>query len=855
MKAKGKRVAGKIYAHIELVSELEPQLRELIEEARSSLQPQILDRCNVIRIDPEHREIGFLSYPSFFDEAFPALKESWKVRTDTGHVVYRTYSGSLNPPILHRKEEMLPAKHPERALFSALTTAAERAGLFEDAARIGLKQQWEALLKRTGLAIVGHELCPLANDLRDDGPTENSSDNTIARHLTALSRSYLSVPIQSLIRHGLLKPGVSLFDYGCGKGDDVRNLLEIGYLAAGWDPHYCPSNPQKRADVVNIGFVINVIEDFEERLDALKRAFFLADRVLAIGALTGSPPATGMRRHGDGVITSRNTFQKYYSPGELTQFVSAVLDVDALPAAPGVVYAFKDRALETNYLIGRYATKGRVARAQLPVIVRSNATRSIEKGARTRPPRRELPVEVKASLNKLWQVYLELGRRPDITEIPDLVLLLGGFRSLGRLFRYVESINEPEMLRRSGATRRDDLLVALALQLFARRKRFGDLDERLQLDIKHFFGSYDSAQREALALLQAIGDVPRLLVERDIAAAAGLGQIDQEGHLLLHSGLIGRLPALLRVYAGAATATYGDLASTDLVKLHVSTGKVTLMSYDDFVESPLPRMRERVKVDLKEQNLNVFEYGEQFEKPHLYRKSSYIDEEFPRYQEQVEFDEHFERLGLLEGSIYGPKPADLATLLVSKRWAIDGYRLIRSQRIPELDEKCGQYLTYRNLIECGETWESTRIDNRPKLPDSYTSLYELAVNVLDPVIEYFGMIKITYGFCSPDLARNIHGRIDPKLDQHASCELNLRGRLVCQRKGAAVDLLVEDEDMRGVAHWIATNTRFDRLYVYGRDRPIHVSYGPDFSGSIVEMRASREGRLIPRILSAEQLGG
>jgi hypothetical protein len=45
-----------------------------------------------------------------------------------------------------------------------------------------------------------------------------------------------------------------------------------------------------------------------------------------------------------------------------------------------------------------------------------------------------------------------------------------------------------------------------------------------------------------------------------------------------------------------------------------------------------------------------------------------------------------------------------------------------------------------------------------------------------------------------------------------------------------VDFIVEDEDMLEVARcgvrpalrWV-----FDRLYFYGADRPIHVSYGPE----------------------------
>lgn len=844
---RGKVVAGQEYAHLDLLPYLDDFSKQLFEDARQHLPSAAVARANVVRIDRDNREVGFLSYPGFFEEAFPALQESWKVRTTTGHVVYRTYADSLNPPILHRKEQMLPIEHPACARFSALTAAAEQAGLFDDTARIGLKQQWQALLHRSGLTVTEHELVPLANVLDSDLSPGESAAGPISRHLTALSRSYLSVPIQSLIRHRLLKTGVSLFDYGCGKGDDVRNLQSLGYAAAGWDPHYCPDNPLLSADIVNLGFVINVIENLDERCEAIQRAFALASQVLVVGALIGNPPSSGMRRHGDGVITSRNTFQKYYSPGELLQFVSAVLGLDALPAAPGVVYAFKDRVLETNYLLGRYATSGRVARALLPAIARQTEPR-----VRARRAKRDLPAEVAVALAQLWQVYLELGRRPELAEVPDVDVLLGHFRTPGRLFRYAEATNDADALARTATSRRNDLLVGLALQLFARRKRFRDLDDRLRIDIKSFFGNYDNAQREALALLQGISNAPRLLGERDAAAAAGLGYIDHEGHLQLHSSLIGRLPPILRVYVGAATAAYGDLASTDLVKLHVGTGKVTLMAFDDFIETPLPRMRERVKIDLREQDLKVYEYGDQFAKPYLYRKSRYINEEFPNYPEQQAFDEQLDALGVLGESAYGPSPEELERALEAKRWAIDKFRLVRSQRIPDLDEKCGRYLTYRQLIECGETWEATRIDNRPKSPDSYTALYDLAVKVLDPVIEYFGMIEVTYGFCSPELARKIRKRIAPTLDQHAAHERNRRGDHVCSRLGAAVDLVVADEDMLEVANWVASNTTADRVYFYDNDRPIHVSASASPARVLIKMEHLPSGNLVPRRLRVDR---
>jgi hypothetical protein len=58
--------------------------------------------------------------------------------------------------------------------------------------------------------------------------------------------------------------------------------------------------------------------------------------------------------------------------------------------------------------------------------------------------------------------------------------------------------------------------------------------------------------------------------------------------------------------------------------------------------------------------------------------------------------------------------------------------------------------------------------------------------------------------------------------------------------------------MLEVARWVAANTPFDRLYFYGPDRPIHVSYGPEQSRQIVIMRAGPSGRLLPRVVGRER---
>ena len=158
-----------------------------------------------------------------------------------------------------------------------------------------------------------------------------------------------------------------------------------------------------------------------------------------------------------------------------------------------------------------------------------------------------------------------------------------------------------------------------------------------------------------------------------------------------------------------------------------------------------------------------------------------------------------------------------------------------------------------DLCCAGETWERTRISNEPAQPESWAALRSLCELVLEPVRERFGRPEITYGFASPELLRLVPTRAAPALDQHASCELNRRGKPVCSRLGAAVDFRIASVSSLTVAIWIAESLPFDRIYFYGSELPVHVSIGPENTGSIVAMLAGPSGRRVPRRVSLDWL--
>ena len=68
-----------------------------------------------------------------------------------------------------------------------------------------------------------------------------------------MTRYDLSKPVKTLLEYGVLRSGMTFFDYGCGQGSDVKGLQGLGYQAEGWDPVFRPETPKREADVVNLG--------------------------------------------------------------------------------------------------------------------------------------------------------------------------------------------------------------------------------------------------------------------------------------------------------------------------------------------------------------------------------------------------------------------------------------------------------------------------------------------------------------------------------------------------------------------------------------------------------------------------
>jgi DNA phosphorothioation-associated putative methyltransferase len=489
-----------------------------------------------------------------------------------------------------------------------LTNAEEEAGLFDDTKTIGFHQNWERLLEKKGLRIRGFDLLKVESLPEKNGEFRGPK---IARHKTALIRSDLSKPVKSLLEQGLLKPGKTFFDYGCGHGTDLEGLTALGYQATGWDPVLRPHAEVREADIVNLGYVLNVIEDPAERVETLTKAWSLSRDLLVVSVLVkGSEDYDFVRPFRDGIITKRGTFQKFFEQEEALGLIESSLDVEPVPTGLGIFVAFRDARQRQDFL-------------------RNRRTRAIDWEELSHRIGRVLPssAQQKALFNinrdlleAFWTKMIELGRTPRREEFESWDRLKSDIGSVKKAVFLLSSVFGSNVFRDARLRRRDDLLVFLASCHFQKKLKWSHFSDSLQADIKSFFGDFKSALAEAKDILFAAGDPDEIeLACEDLK----LGWQDEQA-LYFHRSLLAKLPVLLRVYVDCACRLYGDPQEADVLKLHKRSGKLTLLHYEDFDSQPFPRLLLRIKVSLRNQFVQVFDYSRDSDPQLLVRKERFI---------------------------------------------------------------------------------------------------------------------------------------------------------------------------------------------------------------------------------------
>jgi DNA phosphorothioation-associated putative methyltransferase len=635
----GKRLPGAVYL-IDPGEDLRipSLLRITVAELRKRLV--IGPEFNLLKFHTASPKISFLAYPDFEKDPHPALKEAVIVDLVISKTRRDDYRTRANPPVLHRKETFLPPEHPLQGKFAKLTRQEEEAGLLDDTARIGFRINWERTLAEKGFGFKGHRLVETG---QGTPASEATPKRKIHRHKTALVRREISKPVKTLLELGQLRRGESFFDYGCGHGGDVLAIEKLGHKSCGWDPVHAPEVAKQAADVVNLGFVLNVIEDPAERVDALVDAWKYAQRALLVSTLiAGQEAYDDILTFGDGVLTRRDTFQKFFEPAEIQALLEDTLHTEAVPVGLGIYLVFRDTAELHDFLASR-------ARRFIDWESLSRRLGLLKALRAKRDPydtHREL-------LDEFWESVLVLGRIPRDEEFDRLVEVRQACGSLPRALQlFIDRFGEPTFTA-ARQRRKEDLLVFVAAAQLRRKIPFNQLSLRLQRDLRSFFGSYANAEEKARELMFAAGDEDELEIA---VAQLDFGYFDtREGHFTIHRDLLDELPVILRIYVECAARLYGNPREADLIKIHLHSRKLTFHYYRDFDKDPLPELLTRIKIDLKRLFVSVIDHTTGPEHQLLFFKERFLSKDHPDRPKMDRFSAKIRKLGLRDETIgYGP---------------------------------------------------------------------------------------------------------------------------------------------------------------------------------------------------------
>ena len=467
-----------------------------------------------------------------------------------------------------------------------------------------------------------------------DGPSVSSE---IERHKSAISRTDLSRPVRLALETGLLDSASTLFDFGCGRGGDVERLLRLGVTAQGWDPFYRPDTQKIPSDVVNLGYVLNVIEAEHERRTTLREAWSLTQKALVVAAQTTFDRKSDVAaEYSDGIVTSRQTFQKYFEQDELKQYIESSLEVDAVPLALGVFVVFRDSAAAESFRASRIRSRITIPRIKLP-------TRKFE--------------DFVDILNPLMAFMTERGRLPAVGELSSEDPIRANFGSIRQAWKFVLKSTDSSEWEEISAKRRLDLLLYLALTTFTKRPRLSLLPQFMQNDFRAFFLSYRDACRIADQMLFSLG-LPGVI--QHCARSSLVGKLLPDA-LYVHVSALSSVDPLLRLYEGCASRTVGRMNDTTLVKFHISEPKISYLEYPTFDAHPHPALKTSMQIDLRDLHIKYFDYDLRDNPPILHRKETFVMPDYPNHDIFANLTASEERLGLLEN------PKSIGTLLGWKR--------------------------------------------------------------------------------------------------------------------------------------------------------------------------------------------
>ncbi len=617
--SQGKLLPGALYIHRSLLPLLEPSLQSYEQKAR-----QVIEETNelfftLIKFHLQQPKVSYLLYPEFDTDPHPKLARSTIVDLEQQTYTQHFYDKRENPPILHRKETFVTDNYPLYPEFSLLTRYEVALGLLDNSHLIGTWQEWQAKLERQGIAFSGHNLiCPLHT------PVKKQAKIPIARHKAALNRKSLSRPVRLALEAKLFTPDTTFFDYGCGYGEDIKQIRQRGLISQGWDPYYYPDTELCTADIVNLGYVINVIEDLTERREALVQAWHLTKQVLIVAAQVLIDDARrGLIAYGDGIITSRNTFQKYYQQEELKNYIDSVLEVDAVPVSLGIYFVFRDTEIAESFRASRFCSQVRTPRVKT----------TIKKFA-----------DYRTILQPVMDFMMKRGRLPVKEELSIEKQIKAEFSSYRQAFKLILQATEMDAWQEIVQKRREDLKLHLALSRFNYRPSAKKISKLIREDCKALFGSYKQACLEADLMFYRLKDLACIA---DVARGSCFGYLTNT-YIMIHLSALDSLPTLLRLYEGCVSRTMGRPEEANVIQIYYRQAKIVYLSFPDFDQVAHPILSSTMTVNLSNLQVQYRDYEGATNPKILHQKDLLVTPSYPLWQRFQRLTQQEKNRGLLD---------------------------------------------------------------------------------------------------------------------------------------------------------------------------------------------------------------
>ena len=471
-----------------------------------------------------------------------------------------------------------------------------------------------------------------------------------------MARAMPSRPLRIATQQGVVRNDTTVFDYGCGRGDDIRWLESEGIRSRGWDPAHRPSARKIRSDVVLLTYVINVVERPSERADILTAAWRLAKSVLAVSVrLDDERDEAHVTPVADGWKTGRGTFQKFFEHHEFVDWVAETLQVQPLVASPGMVYVFRSASERERFLAQRY---------QMPI-----------PAPRTRKADEQFQTH-RSLLQPLIDFFVSHGRLPKADELTCGVDLVDAFGSIARAFRVIEIVTDRAEWAAIADRRKIDLLVYLAMRTFDGDVRMSELPTTVQRDIRAHHQSLKAAQALADRLLFGLG---RPEVIEFGCRSSLVGKLTPTA-LYVHIDAMSHAPALLRLYEACARRVAGSPDDTTLVKLFRRERKVSYLAYPDFDRVAHPAIASSEVIDLQALSYKRRSYVKNPNPPVLHRKETFLHLADERTDQFASLTEAEEQAGLLANTATIGTRAGWEESLFKAGYAIEGHTLVSLDR-------------------------------------------------------------------------------------------------------------------------------------------------------------------------------